>query len=96
MSAQPKIVWWHNRYWFHCPGCKIDHVFDLTWGFNGDIYCPSVAPSILVNRTDPMTRCHFHLVLGQFHFLDDCHHALFGKIVDMLDFDNQHRKDPAP
>ena len=44
---------------FHCPGCNCSHRIkingDYKWDWNGDLVKPTVAPSILVRGTEPVT-----------------------------------------
>lgn len=69
---------------FHCPGCLYDHPFDLNrWTWNEDMEKPTFAPSLLVWKDFPEWRCHCFVTDGRIQFLDDCHHELRGKTVDM-------------
>lgn len=75
---------------FHCPGCRYDHPFDLTrWTWNGDMRKPTFTPSLLVFKDIPEYRCHSFVTNGQIQFLDDCHHELRGKTVNMVSWDDE-------
>jgi len=61
-----------GQYLFHCPGCKCCHaIWTVTlnpitkgrWEFNGDIYRPTVSPSILVRGTEPITDAQADAIL---------------------------------
>lgn len=71
-------------YVFWCPGCKMGHWFRRPrWHFNGDVYCPTVRPSIVTPDTDGGTLCHLFITQGKLQFLDDCKHDLKGKTVNL-------------
>ena len=82
-------------WYFECPGCKCPHAFTVWhgekqgdgWTFNGDAYAPTFSPSLLVNQSDPATRCHLFLEAGKLRFLSDCHHELAGQTVDLPEWD---------
>lgn len=86
-----------KQYWFHCPGCENDHAFtvggphpgwgDARWTFNGSMDKPTFKPSLMCNRDDPKSRCHFFVTDGIIEFQQDCHHSLAGKKVEMLDWE---------
>lgn len=70
-----------GRFYFHCPGCKCGHMFEVPrWSFNGDMYKPTVNPSILYNGEK---RCHSFVKDGKIQFLDDCFHELKNQTVDL-------------
>jgi hypothetical protein len=75
-----------------CPGCGNAHGFSSKrWQFNGNMNYPTISPSLLVesgNEHGP-TRCHSFVRDGKIQFLDDCTHALKGKTVDLLDWDDE-------
>ena len=48
-----------------CPGCQCGHLFDSRWTFNGNHEKPTFTPSMLVNATDPQTRCHSYVTDGK-------------------------------
>ena len=80
-----------------CPGCKTTHIFDHRWHFNGDLVRPTFGPtptsrsySMLVNQSDPRTRCHSFVTDGRIRFLNDCWHELRGQTVDLEDFTEPH------
>jgi hypothetical protein len=68
-----------------CPGCKCGHLFDHRWQFNGDLEKPTFRASMLVNQSDPLTRCHSFVTDGMIQFLDDCAHELKGQTVPLED-----------
>lgn len=74
---------------FHCPGCKRDHPIRVkapqgpVWSWDGNLDAPTVSPSLLCDQNDPERRCHLFLIGGRIRFLDDCHHALRGQLVDV-------------
>jgi hypothetical protein len=72
-------------YYFYCPGCKNYHVFDSRWQFNGDLDNPTFSPSLLCNPNTPERRCHSFVRDGKIEFLGDCHHALAGQTVAMIE-----------
>lgn len=78
-----------KRFVFHCPGCKVDHCVDESWGFNGDLGKPTFTPSVLYREFgegDKVTfTCHFYVKHGMIEYLSDCSHELKGKTVDMVD-----------
>ncbi len=71
----------------YCPGCKINHIFDKRWNFNGDMRNPTFTPSMLVRYTwgkeKKECRCHSYITNGIWLFLDDCLHDLKGKHVEL-------------
>lgn len=80
---------------FHCPGCGYSHPYRIkstdparpVWTWNGSLTKPTFNPSLLVNQHHPESRCHLFVRDGQVQFLDDCHHALKGQTVPMVDID---------
>jgi hypothetical protein len=48
---------------------------------------PTVSPSILFCPDEPARRCHSFITNGMIQYLDDCHHALRGQTVALLDLD---------
>ena len=87
-----------KQYWFHCPGCQLDHAFtvgppqrgpqDPRWTFNGSFDKPTFQPSLLCNKDYPESRCHSFVTDGKIQFLDDCFHALKGQTVELPDWEN--------
>ena len=81
---------------FHCPGCGHDHWFNdaendhnrPVWKWNGDVDKPTVTPSVLVNNHTPEQRCHLFIKEGRIQFLNDCHHTLRGRTVDMEEYED--------
>lgn len=78
-----------DRYAFFCPGCRCGHFFVVPrWTWNGSLEKPTVSPSLLVNATDPKSRCHSFVTDGRIHFLNDCHHDMKGSIVEIPDWED--------
>lgn len=87
-----------RQYFFHCPGCKIDHGFtvgepkrgpeDPRWEFNGSFELPTFTPSLLCNRSFPDSICHSFVIDGKIQFLGDCHHELRETTVELPDWEN--------
>ena len=63
-----------NGYLAYCNGCKMYHVFDKRWTFNGNYQSPTFSPSLVVEDED--SKCHSFLTDGVWHYLDDCTHEL--------------------
>lgn len=69
------------------------------WEFNGNMDNPTFTPSLL-NRNgkyaDPnfidtgniSTQCHLHVTNGKIQYCQDCTHSYNGKIIDMVDFED--------
>lgn len=82
-----------GTYGFYCPGCHCGHEFVIVgdrskepvWNWNGSDEKPTVTASILLNKDNPATRCHLNVTAGKIHFHNDCHHALAGQTVPMVD-----------
>lgn len=80
-----------------CPGCKEYHGINTiagngggpVWAFDGNTYCPTFSPSILVftHNADGSrkTRCHYFIRSGKIEFCSDSGHQLAGQTVDMTD-----------
>lgn len=71
-----------------CPGCERLHPFRTrgpgpVWTFDGNLDAPTFAPSMLVNKHHPASRCHSFVRAGEIQFLGDCHHGLAGKTVPL-------------
>jgi hypothetical protein len=77
----------------YCPACKMGHLFDDRWQFNGDMERPTFTPSMLSNgREDAVVneavpRCHSYVTDGRIEFLADSTHALAGQTVPLPDID---------
>lgn len=78
---------------FCCP-CGETHVVDVGpggWGYNGDAVRPTLRPSVLargvIDGTATPYVCHSYITDGQIQFFGDCTHALAGKTVDLLPWD---------
>jgi Family of unknown function (DUF6527) len=72
-----------NKKWYDQVGMK-EHPL---WTFNGDVERPTFNPSLLCNQHYPKQRCHLFVEGGKIRFLDDCHHELKGKTVEMQDYE---------
>lgn len=71
---------------FVCPGCELFgytglHMIPVntdaispSWEWNGDLYEPTITPSLLTTTGDNV--CHSFLTNGDFNFLSDSTHAL--------------------
>lgn len=71
---------------FWCPGCKAEHPYSIPrWTWNGDMEKPTFMPSLLCNKDDPKSRCHFFVREGRIEYYGDCHHELAGKTIDLPD-----------
>ncbi|BBK03729.1 hypothetical protein [Enterobacter phage EspM4VN] len=55
------------------------------WSWNNNVDFPTFTPSLLVNVSDPASRCHLFLTDGKIQFLGDCFHDLKNQTVDMVD-----------
>jgi hypothetical protein len=59
------------------------------WTWNGDVYNPTLKPSVLVQGFVPGTRqplrCHTWITDGKAQFLGDCSHDLVNTTVDLKD-----------
>jgi len=84
-DASGKVI--ARNLWFWCPGCDQAHRVSISrtdgkvcWTFDGNLDCPTIAPSILCLGT---LRCHSYLERGRIRFLSDCGHALKDKTIDM-------------
>jgi hypothetical protein len=79
----------HRVYVFLCPGCKTYHPFDLPrWTWNGSFDAPTFRPSLMVNASNPSSRCHSFVTDGKIQFLNDCWHGLAGQTVDLPDWED--------
>lgn len=83
VEALPTPTGAHGGYMIYCPGCDSHHVFDSRWSFNGDYDKPTFSPSMLVNGSDPQTRCHSFVVDGQIRYLSDCAHKYAGQTLNL-------------
>lgn len=72
-----------TSYAIMCPGCKVRHIFDSRWQFNGSLELPSFMPSMSVDQGDPKTQCHSIVTNGRIQFLPDSAHALSGQTVEL-------------
>jgi len=78
---------------FFCPGCKHAHVFTDGWQFDGNMECPTISPSILVDGhytdddgTHHNIKCHSFVRSGVIEFLGDCTHPLANHKVKLEPF----------
>jgi hypothetical protein len=77
-------------YLFWCEGCKCLHYIitkakdypSPIWQFNGDVYKPTISPSILV-RGGNLGTCHFFVNNGMIQYLSDCTHELKNQTLPM-------------
>lgn len=83
-----------------CPGCEEAHGIwvespspntGARWTFDGNVACPTFAPSVLVFRTNPdgsrTTLCHYFIRAGMLEFCGDSAHALAGRTVPIPAWD---------
>ena len=88
-------------FWY-CPGCEQLHAVQINgpkaWTWNGDLDCPTFAPSILVSyrwgEAQIEQRCHTFIRDGLIEFLGDCSHGLAGKTVPLPDLPDRWRDSP--
>jgi hypothetical protein len=70
-----------------CPACEEIHVFEVPkWTFDGNLTCPTFAPSMSISWGDPTrlgakagemgARCHYNLTAGILHYHPDCTHTM--------------------
>lgn len=83
---------------FHCPGCKNAHAVPYVnvrphpqgkpiWFFDENYESPTIEPSLLVFGIDGKTHeCHVVITAGVLNYQPDCTHALAGKSVPMVDW----------
>ncbi len=82
---------------FVCPGCigvlggsglhmipVNSSVKEPHWIWDGNLYLPTLSPSILTGKSSPDI-CHSFLRAGVFQFLRDCTHPLVGQNVEIPD-----------
>lgn len=88
----PQLLSMGGSLYFHCPGCNMLHPYRVKgeaqgpkWQWNNNVVAPTFTPSLLVNPSDPQTRCHLFLTDGKIQFLGDCFHDLKNQTVDMVD-----------
>lgn len=63
------------------------------WSFDGNMESPTFSPSMLVHGDECHPREHFFVRDGKVEYLPDCDHALAGKTVDMVPFDEEDEDD---
>lgn len=81
------------RYVFMCPGCKTRHYFDQSWTFNGNFDKPTISPSLLTGFNNfKDSRCHSFIKDGQIQFLNDSHHILKGKTVEIPEWPDKDKR----
>ncbi len=83
MGARGKLRIVEGGFAAFCPGCEGYHSFDSRWEFNWDFDKPTFSPSLLVNGSDPESRCHSFVRDGAWIFLEDSCHGLRGQRVEM-------------
>jgi len=80
-----------NRWVFHCPACKGEHVVrvcDGGWDLLGDAEKPTLNPSVLVTTPfvdRPTHRCHSFIRNGKIAYCSDSTHKFAGQTVEMED-----------
>ena|ERR1700734_1490618 len=80
--------------WFHCVGCKRDHGFTLPgWDWNGSMEKPTFTPSLMCDRGDPTHQCHTIITDGKIAYQSDCHHALAGQTIEMVNWEGWNKWD---
>jgi hypothetical protein len=78
-----------GHYNIFCPGCKVFHAVAIGRLTNGNLDKPTFAGSL--GWTGPVTEggsvqyCHSIVENGMIRFLDDSHHELKGKTVELPD-----------
>lgn len=82
-NANPAVGGVLREFW--CPGCKMPHVVDSRWGFNGDFDNPTFTPSVLVQwgDHDGHAVCHSFITDGSIQYLGDCTHMMAGQTVPL-------------
>lgn len=88
-----KLLSMGDSLYFQCPGCNMLHPYRVkgspeqgpVWVWNNDVVAPTFTPSLLVNASDPQSRCHLFLTDGKIQFLGDCFHKLKNQTVEMVD-----------
>lgn len=83
------VKYHHTQYLYFCEGCGYEHAFALKsegghHTFNMDMERPTVSPSLLENKT-PGRACHSFIKDGTIQYLNDCHHDLAGKTIELPD-----------
>jgi hypothetical protein len=69
---------------YKCPGCGYEHCFSpKVHQFNGDLFNPTVSPSLLLNNPQNYHTCHSFVKNGMIEFLSDCWHHLAGQTVEL-------------
>jgi len=86
-----------NILWFHCPGCKCTHPFEVDcaergWTWNGSMDKPTFTPSLLCNQGSDFV-CHSFVTDGKIQFLGDCYHDLKGQTVEIPDWGSTDSSD---
>jgi hypothetical protein len=85
--AHPVTAYQGNPQFTHvifCPGCECGHGWTAGWQFNGNLYKPTVSPSLKFTETRGV--CHSFITDGNIQFLGDCWHALKGTTVALEPF----------
>ena len=91
----------NHDFQFFCPGCLCAHGFNAfknqepRWQFNGDMYKPTITPSIKITghlgrrATDKERQygvCHSVIKDGMIEFQSDCTHNLAAHTVSLEPF----------
>ena len=80
----------------YCEGCKCKHyICPDRWAWNGDIFAPTLSPSILHYYTHPekpnakIATCHYFITAGKIKYCNDCQHDLKGQTVALCKVDSK-------
>lgn len=95
-------AYWPRGGWGHyCPACRSGHEIDTeapnasgaVWNFDGNVECPTFAPSINMRINTPdmkgyqrgvsSTVCHYFITKGQIIYQGDCTHSMKGRTIDL-------------
>lgn len=87
-----KLLSMGSSIYFHCPGCDMLHPYRVRgeavgpkWTWNENVDSPTFSPSLLVNGSDPESRCHLFVTAGKIAYCPDSAHSLAGMTVEMVD-----------
>ncbi len=72
---------------FFCPGCKMGHTVNKSWGYNDNPESPTFsAHSIKVDFRPNGPLCHSFITDGMIKFESDSTHELSGQTVELPHF----------